>query len=168
VSPKPAAEKAHWSEANKTAQSAATVRGRSSTRTLQYWLPLIIWLGVIYSFSTDEFSANNTAGFIVPILHFLFPGLTPEQLSLWHAVIRKLGHITEYAILAWLTYRAVRFDETDPLKAKVRTFQFLVLAAMTDEFHQSLTMSRGASVIDVGYDSFGGLILLWIATLVKK
>jgi VanZ family protein len=94
--------------------------------------------------------------------------LSPDQLSGWHAVIRKLGHITEYAILAWLTYRAIRFDETDTLKAKARTFQFLLLAAMTDEFHQSLTMSRGASIVDVGYDSFGGLIVLWIGTLFRK
>jgi VanZ family protein len=142
--------------------------GRASIRIVQYWLPLIVWLGVIYSFSTDEFSAGNTEGFIVPILNFLFSGLSPAQLSFGHAVVRKLGHMTEYAILAWLTYRAIRFDEADSLKAKVRTFQFLVLAAMTDEFHQSLTMTRGASIVDVGYDSIGGLILLWIATLVKK
>jgi len=167
VSVNPAAEKARSSEASSRIQTVET-SARSSIRTVEYWLPLIIWLAIIYSFSTDEFSSNNTAGIIEPVLHFLFPGLSPSQLDLWHAVIRKLGHISEYAILAWLTYRAIRFDETDPLKAKVRTFQFLVLAAMTDEFHQSLTRSRGASIVDVGYDSFGGLIVLWIGTLFKK
>ena len=168
MSLKAAAQKARSSEARKRAEPVETSSSRSSIRTVQYWLPLIICLGVIYSFSTDEFSASNTAGLIVPILNFLFPGLSPDQLLFSHAVIRKLGHITEYAILAWLTYRAIRFDEADPLKAKVRTFQFLVLAAMIDEFHQSLTMSRGASIVDVGYDSFGGLIVLWIGTLFRK
>src|SRR5262249_8089741 len=142
--------KARSSDMSTARQSLETSSAQSSIRTVQFWLPLIIWLGVIYSFSTDEFSASNTAGLVVPILHFLFPGLSPDQLEFWHAVIRKLSHITEYAILAWLTYRAIRFDEPDPLKAKVRTFQFLVLAAMIDEFHQSLTMSRGASIVDVG------------------
>ena len=167
MSLKTAAQKVLSPETTRQSKSEASPL-RSSIRNVQYWLPLIIWLGIIYSFSTDEFSSGNTAGLVEPLLHFLFPGLSPQQLSFWHAVIRKFGHITEYAILAWLTYRAIRFDETDPLKAKVRTFQFLVLAAMTDEFHQSLTMSRGASLVDVSYDSFGGLIVLWIGTLFKK
>jgi len=167
VSLKPAVEKAQSPETVGSSLSKASP-ATSSIRTLQYWFPLIVWLFVIYSCSTDEFSSNNTAGLIVPILHFLFPNLSPDQLALWHGVIRKLGHITEYAILAFFAYRAIRFDEPDPLKAKVRAFQFLVLAAMTDEFHQSLTMSRGASIVDVGYDSFGGLIVLWIGTLIKK
>ena len=167
MSLEPATQKVRSPEASKPANSDAP-SVRSSIRNIQYWLPLIIWLCVIYSFSTDEFSSSNTEGFVVPVLHFLFPGLSPDQLALWHAVIRKLSHVTEYAILAWLTYRAIRFDETDPLKAKVRAFQFLVLAAMTDEFHQSLTLSRGASIVDVGYDSIGGLIVLWIGTLIKR
>ena len=167
MSLKTAPQKVLSPDTTRPANSGAS-SDRSSVRNVQYWLPLIIWLAVIYSFSTDEFSSSSTAGFVEPILHFLFPGLSPEQLSFWHAVIRKLSHITEYAILAWLTYRAIRFDETDPLKAKVRAFQFLVLAAMMDEFHQSLTMSRGASIVDVGYDSIGGLIVLWIGTLIRK
>src|SRR5262245_19637253 len=123
---------------------------------------------MIYIFSTDDFSSNQTSGLIEPILQFFFPSLSLEQLSFWHTVIRKLGHILEYCLLAFLTYRAIRFDESDPLKGKVLSFQFLVLAAMIDEFHQALTKSRGASVLDVGYDSLGGLLALWLATLFRR
>lgn len=118
----------------------------------------------MFFFSTDVFSSSQTSRIILPILTFFFPGLSPDQLDLWHGVIRKLAHITEYFILALFTYRSIRYDETDPAQAKLRTMTFVVLAASLDEIHQRFTAFRTPSPVDVGYDCLGAVWALWLIT----
>jgi VanZ family protein len=130
--------------------------------TLEYWTPIVFWLLSMYLFSTDLMSSNQTSRFIVPILKFLMPGLSSSGIDFWHAVIRKLAHVTEYCILAAFVYRALRFDGCGRIDANVRTFAFVALAALLDEFHQSFVPSRTATIIDVGYDCLGGVWALWI------
>jgi VanZ family protein len=135
---------------------------------VEYWFPLLLWLGLQYWFSTDNFSAGETAGFIIPILRFLLPGFSPSQLEFLHFAVRKMAHISEYTVLGVLAYRAVKYDDPDFVRVKVLSFAFVVLAAMTDEFHQSFTLWRGASIVDVGYDSFGGLLAIWGSSLLGR
>lgn len=123
---------------------------------------MLVWLLTMFFFSTDLFSANETSKFILPILTFFFPGLSPDQLSVWHAVIRKLAHITEYFILTIFTYRSIRFDQPDLVQAKVKTITFVVLAASFDEIHQRFTAFRTPSPVDVGYDCLGAVWALWL------
>lgn len=131
---------------------------------IEYWTPLVIWLLLIFFFSTDRFAAGETSRIIIPILAFIFPGLSPHELTLWHGVIRKFGHITEYFILAVFTYRSLTHEQPDIVQAKLRTMTFVVLAALFDEFHQRMTSFRGASLIDVGYDCLGAVWALWLIT----
>ena len=130
----------------------------------EYWAPLLVWIVTIFFFSTDAFSSSQTSRIIIPFLTFFFPGLSPHQLDLWHGVIRKLGHITEYFILAFFTYRSIKYDHTDPAQAKLRTMTFVVLAASLDEIHQRFTAFRTPSPVDVGYDCLGALWALWLIT----
>ena len=46
---------------------------------LKYWLPLLIWLGVIFVGSTNVMSAEHTSRYIVPFLLWLKPGMSPQQ-----------------------------------------------------------------------------------------
>ena len=131
---------------------------------LEYWAPLVVWLLTIFFMSTDLFSANETSKIIVPLLKFFFPGLSPAQLSLGHMIIRKLGHITEYFILAIFTYRTMRHQYPDLAQAKVRTIVFVALAASLDEIHQRFTAFRTPSPVEVGYDCLGAVTALWLIT----
>jgi VanZ family protein len=127
-----------------------------------------------FFFSTDVFSANETSKIIVPALRFFFPTLSHAQIDFWHIFIRKCGHVSEYLFLTMLAFRAFKYEEIDPpqtAKRKrdsaqpqelFRTMMFVVMAASLDEWHQSFTASRGASVVDVGYDCVGGVLALWL------
>ena len=132
--------------------------------TFEYWTPIVIWLLCTYLFSTDMMSSNETSRFIEPILRFLLPGVSPSGIGFWHAVIRKLAHVTEYFILATFVYRALRFDGCGLMDAKLRTIVFVALAALLDEFHQSFVPSRTATIVDVGYDCLGGIWAVWMIT----
>jgi VanZ family protein len=133
-------------------------------RVLEYWTPTVVWLLAIFFFSTDQFSATNTAQVILPVLTFFFPGLSLQDFDVWHFVIRKLGHITEYFLLALLAYRCLKQEQSDPLQARVRTLSFVLLAAALDEIHQGMTAFRTPSPLDVGYDCLGAVWALWLTT----
>jgi VanZ family protein len=132
---------------------------------IKYWLPLLLWLGMIFVSSTDLMSAEHTSRFIVPFLRWLKPDISPETLASIHFIVRKGAHLGEYAVLAVLLFRAVASLThlkwpTSILNAGV--WVTCLLVAATDEFHQTFIQSRGASVRDVVIDSSGALLGLLI------
>jgi len=135
------------------------------SRVFEYQLPVVVWLVINFLFSTDAFSSNETSKVIVPVLTYLFPSFSAERIDFWHLVIRKMGHVSEYFILAVLAYRCFKYDETDPVETRIRTIVFVFFAALMDEWHQRFTASRGASIVDVGYDCLGAVWALWLITL---
>ena len=64
-------------------------------RFVKYWLPLLLWLGVIFFGSTDLMSAEHTSRFIVPFLRWLKPDISPETLVSIHFIVRKCAHLGE-------------------------------------------------------------------------
>lgn len=126
------------------------------------WFPLVAWIGIIFFFSTDTFSSGHTSGLIVGVLKFLFPFLSPSQLVFWHGVCRKAGHITEYAILGFLAWRSFNIYPWSGLKSKLFAAAFVLAVALTDELHQLYVPSRTGSLVDVGYDFIGCLIVLML------
>jgi VanZ family protein len=136
---------------------------------LKYWLPLLIWFGVIFVGSTDLMSAEHTSRFIVPILLWLKPGMGPETILSIHFAVRKCAHLSEYAVPALLLWRVLRGGSA--LRAKMSmSFGAVVLGcavfAASDEFHQSFVNSRTTSVRDVLLDIVGAFIGLLIGTSV--
>jgi VanZ family protein len=132
---------------------------------LKYWLPLLIWLGVIFVGSTDLMSAEHTSRFIVPILLWLKPGMAPETIRSILFAIRKCAHLSEYAVLALLFWRALRRGSA--IRGKMSILFGAVLLgcavfAASDEFHQSFIKSRTPSVRDVLLDITGAVLGLLI------
>jgi VanZ family protein len=135
---------------------------------LKYWLPLLIWLGVIFVGSTELMSAEHTSRFIVPFLLWLKPGMSPQTIWTILVVVRKCAHVTEYAVLALLLWRALRSLPT--LRAKTLILFSAVLLgcaffAASDEFHQTFVKSRTPSVRDIFLDVAGALVGLLIGAI---
>src|SRR5438105_15551404 len=119
---------------------------------LKYWLALPIWLSVIFVGSTNLMSAEHTSRFVVPFLLWLRPGMSPHTIWVILVLMRKCAHVTEYAVLALLLWRALR--SIPILRAKMlMVFGAVVLGcalfAATDEFHQTFVRSRTPSVRDL-------------------
>jgi VanZ family protein len=135
------------------------------------WLPVVGWMAFILVGSTDAFSSGHTSRFIGPFLRWLSPGLPDAAVGSAVFWIRKAAHLTEYAVLAALWWRALR----RPVRRDPRPWSWPVagqallasaLWAAADEIHQAFTLTRGASVRDVALDAAGatlGLFLLWRA-----
>ena len=137
-------------------------------RFLRYWLPVLIWLGVMFVGSTGLLSAEQTSRVFVPFLRWLKPDISAEALAQIHFVVRKLGHIFEYALLAMLLWRAMRGGTN--LRIRM-SFVFAAVwltcgvFAVSDEFHQSFMPSRTAASSDVLIDICGATIGLAICLM---
>ena len=117
------------------------------------------WMAVIFTFSTDAFSEAHTTPIIGPLLSTLFPNLSPGHLVNVAMLVRKLGHLSEYFILALLLRRAFD-DQAVAQPEKHRAFYTVLIAtlyAISDEWHQSFVPSRTSSAQDVLIDAIGAI-----------
>jgi VanZ family protein len=131
------------------------------------WVPVIVWMLVIVTASTDLMSAEHTSRFIGPFLRWLLPEISAATILAAQFFIRKAAHVTEYAILAALLWRAMRRSFTASPNKMWAGAAFLLAAvfAISDEFHQSFVASRTGSPHDVMIDASGailGLTIYWL------
>jgi VanZ family protein len=131
-------------------------------------MPAIVWMAIIFLGSTNMLSAEHTSRFLVPFLRWFDPQISLAALDQIQFAIRKLGHLTEYAILAMLLWRALRGGIRWQMKMSI-LFLVAVLGsaifAASDEFHQSFVPSRTGSPNDVMIDICGalaGLAICWM------
>jgi VanZ family protein len=144
----------------------------SKKRREQFMLyaPLVIWIGVIFFLSSGQGASTRTSLIIRPLLEFLFPAALPETIDLYHGIIRKLAHFTEYAVLAILALRAFTKSSAYVLSH----FRYLIvvlvvlLISSLDEFNQSFELSRTSSVWDVALDILGGICALAIIYFAER
>jgi VanZ family protein len=133
-------------------------RRRLGSSRLWRWGPLILWMALISLGSTDVLASDETSRFIVPFLRWLLPGAAPATLDLLHEAIRKLGHVSEFAILAVLWYRSLTWErQARRPKVALAAFALTLAFAGLDEVHQAFVATRTASVTDVGWDGLGAL-----------
>ncbi|MCU0238679.1 MAG: VanZ family protein [Pyrinomonadaceae bacterium] len=134
---------------------------------LMRFVPLLLWVGVILYASSDNGSITHTSRFVRPLLEFLFPNSPEETLLIYHGYIRKLAHLTEYAILAFFASRVFWNSSKTILQKYWYLFAFglVFLVASIDEYNQSFNINRTGSVYDVGLDCVGGLVMIAILTI---
>lgn len=132
----------------------------------RYWVPVLAWLVVTFIGSTSVMSTEQTSRFIVPFLLWLKPGMTQE--TVWGMIVfmRQCAHVGEYAVLALLMWRALRWGISVSMQMPTLCGVVLMgcaLFAISDEFHQTFVKSRTPSVRDVLLDVGGASLGLLIA-----
>jgi VanZ family protein len=126
---------------------------------LATWAPPIAWTAVVLALSSASFSAENTGSVMGTMLAWLLPWLGPSAINFLHGLTRKAAHVTEYAILAALWFRA--FARTGIVRRPAAATLALligVLVACTDELHQATLAARTGSARDVMLDTAGVLL----------
>lgn len=142
------------------------------------WIPAIIMACVIFGFSKQDgeessglsykaadiiLTISNKAGIVdynesnkeVMIEKLQYP-------------IRKMAHMTEYAILSVLIMTALLVDGLKAFKLPLTAWLMTTIFAATDEFHQLFVPGRCGSPKDVLIDSIGSIIGLLIYCLLIK
>jgi VanZ family protein len=106
-----------------------------SARGFRAWAAIVLWAAVIFAFSA------------VPSLS--------TGLGTWDLLVRKIAHLSEYAILGALLVRAIQRPAVAILAGG--------LYAVSDELHQHFVRGRHAAWYDVLIDTVGVTIgvLAW-------
>ena len=121
------------------------------------WLPVVLWMVLMFFGSTDLMSAEHTSRFLTPFLRWLNPDISPAAIAQVHFLVRKAAHVTEYAILTGLLFRALRgLMGGFWWRAAVALVSAMIFAA-ADEFHQTFIPSRTGSIYDILVDYCGAL-----------
>ena len=107
-------------------------------RTLLRAIAPLLLMGVIFYFSAQSSSGDH---------------------AWWDVILRKLGHVTGYALLTALWWWALRGVIRRPLLIAVCiAFAY----ACTDEFHQTFVRGREGTPRDVLIDAIGMAIAAWL------
>lgn len=133
--------------------------------TLRFWLPVLLWIGVIFIFSSDMASAEQTSRIIGPLLRWLVPDVSPATIGQVQLAVRKCAHLTEYGILGLLVFRAfVWSGKRSAWPWAAASWLGAATCAGLDEFRQTFTAARTGSPIDVMIDALGaalGVAIYW-------
>ncbi len=126
------------------------------------WLLITLaWALQMTALSTSGFNSCRTRSLLVQLLTAWHIQLAPHTIGILHTLLRKLAHLTTYAVLTLLLYRTVtgRWLAWRPSIAW-RCVAGASLFALIDEFHQLFVPERGASLLDCGIDTTGAVLAM--------
>lgn len=108
-------------------------------RFVRYWLPALIWMSVIFFFSSKQRVSVSEE----PAINF---------------IVFKILHMIEYATLYFLLFRGFYSLKNKELSIHERYLYPFILAmvyAATDEWHQTFSAHREGTPRDVIIDTLG-------------
>ena len=127
-----------------------------------WWAVTIAWAILIFYLSTQGFGTDFSRAFLAWGLEILHLHVSPHSFDLLHALLRKLAHLTEYAIFALLLYGPPG-EGAQRLWRPRRAALCIVAAALyslTDEFHLLWVPGRHGSLIDCALDTLGATLAM--------
>ena len=123
-----------------------------------------LWLLVVLILGSAPLGSQQTGSFVLPFLNVLLPHVSPDVLDATHLLLRKLAHLTEYAVLALLWFKALG-SVTAPTRraAPWAALAICLVCAFADEMHQSTLPTRTGSARDFLIDAVGATTMLVVA-----
>ena len=141
------------------------MQASSPRQFCRYWLPPLLLSGGILLFSGNLGSNEHTRRLLAWVFSWFSFAQMPEQ---GQGLLRKIGHVTAYASLSWLWFRAFQGHWSVRLRTTVLvTLGLCLTIALLDEGHQSLVASRTGSLWDVALD-FSAATLAALALSFKR
>ncbi len=140
------------------------------TRRAWRWFAVAGMMVVTFVFGTDAFSSENTRPIIDWVLSLFFgPGPKKTIVGDGEGLLRKTAHVTEYGLLAFVWYRALRGDRPERWRWSWAASALAATAgwAAVDELQQGfVSTERTGSAWDVLIDSTGAATALVLVGLV--
>ena len=124
----------------------------------------LLWVVVIFSFSLQpgEVSGSLSGSFLNKVLEWFALGvfekleeMPQEQLDMWHMILRKCAHFTEFAVLGVLS--SLTLLQTKVSRRVLMTMVFCLAVAVMDEILQLFVDGRAGRFVDVMIDGTGAL-----------
>ncbi len=115
-------------------------------RFLRFWLPPLVWMGLIFFFSSR-------------------PHLPSAPQPWLDILLKKSAHALGYGVLSWLYLRALREKARHP---QATSLTLALLYALSDEYHQTFVPGRNGTLWDVGVDGIGVGVAMLLARWLQR
>lgn len=143
-------------------------QARQQRRVLRFVLyggPVLLWMAVVFVGSTDLGRYETSWNIVIRVLNFLCPEFAqpPEKglqlnISMYqiNTAMRRLAHIFLYAMLTFLTVRALQQGKPRlRMRSLVAAFLITMAYAGTDELHRYFEQHRHAKWSDIALNLYG-------------
>lgn len=133
-------------------------------------LLVIVWLMVIFNFSSDEGSVSQSKSQVITnYIHENYDEVAEKvDESLLHYLVRKTAHVTLYFVLCLVVMNALYFGGFRGKGLFTRAFLICVFYASLDEIHQKFISNRTGQLKDVYIDSIGIILAIALALTMEK
>ncbi|MGD0920584.1 MAG: VanZ family protein [Terriglobia bacterium] len=130
--------------------------------SLLWWFTTLGWAGLIFYLSTGTFGGEFTTWLLRTILNLIGVNISADQFATLHFLVRKLAHLTEYAMFSLLLYGGLSGGKQFAWRARTgwRCVAIAAAYSLTDELHQSFVPGRGASLVDCSIDTAGAALAM--------
>lgn len=137
-------------------------------RKLHYWLCAIIVLLLAFIWGNSTLSGEESGAISGGLLDWLTAHV-PFLKDMPELVLRKLGHLSEFAALGF--FLGLYFRKQQGYHRITMPLLLGFAAANVDELIQVFSPERGPSVVDVWIDMGGlcaGLLVLWLLLGIRR
>ncbi len=132
-------------------------------KKIKYFLPSICLMILIFSFSQQ--TGTESSHFSTEIMIWIQNHL---HIPITEFIIRKVAHMTEYALLALSLYYGFSHIQHSQYHVSFFTIFITFLYACTDELHQLFISGRAGQLTDVMIDTCGGILAVVFIVLIKQ
>jgi VanZ family protein len=126
---------------------------------LKAWLPALLWMSVIFFFSTSFGTMHNNIRLFKPMIRGVMPNAHGATIQIIVATMRDSAHFFNYGFLFFLLI-------IGPFRGRPYAALFVCLGyACSDEFHQAFVPQRLCSPKDVALDVSGAMLGVVLHTI---
>lgn len=131
------------------------------------WVLLLSWISFIFYMSSQPGDiSDGQSGFVIEVLKYMGIDITSKFGELANFIVRKTAHVTEYFILALISYNLIRCYTENKRNCNLYMIAVVFLYACTDEIHQLFVPGRTGMFRDVLIDTCGAIIAFIILTII--
>ncbi|WNR43255.1 VanZ family protein [Paenibacillus roseipurpureus] len=146
----------------------------------------VLWMAFIYMKSAETYQQQSLKPYLeskfssaklkehFPHIEFTYDRQViswRDPINFIEFIIRKAGHVSEYAVLALLWSIALLAKPVRLYIALFSSFLISIVYAMSDEWHQSFVKDRTGHGIDVCVDGIGilgALLVVWLVLVIRE
>jgi len=134
-------------------------------KNLLFWVPVIIWMGLIFAFSGQSgIESQQISGSLTEwLLKKIMPQASQQLLEMYEGIIRTLAHFCVFAVLGGLSLLAAHFTFDGEIKLSSGVSSGY---ALLDELHQMFVPGRTFQIGDILVDCLGAALGILIMRLI--
>ena len=125
---------------------------------------ILCWMFMVFKFSSDD---GETSSNLSTKVAEIFSN-NEETIKFIIPIIRKLAHLSEYALGGFLIFGLFLTYNINLKKQIIFSGLLGMIYAATDEFHQLFVPDRSSRIVDVGIDTIGVFLGIFVLLFVKE